>query len=157
MLDDFLKSRSTSRQGQTSVIFFSLFVIANRIETDFGNTLSDFSLKQLMVLILLEINGPMSYTDLGKMMGSSRQNIKNLCAGLKKKSYVSIGVDDLDKRAAKVQTSQKTKDHFNHANDLYDLKIEELFSELTDKDVENLFEYSEKLFLGLEKMEKVNE
>ncbi|AXY26309.1 MarR family transcriptional regulator [Suicoccus acidiformans] len=157
ILDQFIKSRSHSRIGQSSIIFFSLFNISNRIATDIDNSLSDLTLKQLLLLIAVEIIQGGSYTELGNIMGSSRQNIKNLAIALEKKGYVSIIPDPNDSRAFKVISTERTKDHFEEMDLLYSKKLVELFSAFSDDEVAQLFALFDKFFQGVEVMERSNE
>lgn len=64
---------------------FSLFfVMTNRIETIYNGGMEELTLKQLMLLILVSISEGETFTRYGKIMGSSRQNIKTLAKALEK-------------------------------------------------------------------------
>lgn len=155
-LDDFIQERSKTRQGQASILFFSLFVLSNRIATDVDKSLENLTLKQMLLLILIEIIGGGSYTELGQIMGSSRQNIKKLAVALEKKGFVQMTVDPKNAKASLVKSTGKSQEHFQELDNFYDCKLTQLFSAFTDEEVAYLFNLLAKAFQGLEEMEKSN-
>lgn len=156
-LNAFIKSRSQHRMGQASIVFFSLFVLTNRIATDMDKSLVDISFKQLMLLILIEINEGGTFTELGAMMGSSRQNIKNLALLLQEKGYVTIEADPQDRRASRVVSTGKTQGHFQSQNQIYNQKLSDLFADFSDEEVNTIFRFMKKIFAGVERMEESHE
>ena len=156
-IQDFLDQRGQYRQGQASIIFYSLFVITNRIQTGFDKVVEDITFKQFMLLILIEILGSGSYSDFASVMGSSRQNVKNLAVALEKKGYVKIEQNKEDRRASLVRSTDKVKKHFDTMNMLYEDRMEELFADFTDQEIGGLFTMMGKFFAGIERMEEEDE
>ena len=67
---------------------------------------------------LLTVRGELSGTvkELAEVMGSSHQNVKQILLKLEKKGFVSITVDEKDKRKQRVGLTQKCRE-FCEAND----------------------------------------
>lgn len=83
-IKDYIVQKGETTDGKKSVLFFSLLVIANLIETNYNAGMEELTLKQLMLLILVAVSEGETFTKYGKIMGSSRQNIKTLAKALEK-------------------------------------------------------------------------
>ncbi|MGB4613444.1 MAG: hypothetical protein WBH68_03920, partial [Erysipelotrichaceae bacterium] len=55
-LEEYISEKGETTDGKKSVVFFSLFVITNLIETIYNAGIKDLTLKQLMLLILVSIS-----------------------------------------------------------------------------------------------------
>lgn len=156
-IEDYIEQRGKTTAGKKSVLFFSLFVITNRIETIYNAGMEDLTLKQLMLLILVSISEGKTFTSYGKIMGSSRQNIKTLAKALEKKSYVSIRQSENDRRACGIFLTAKTAKHFQDMDTYYAKQIFYLFSEFTTKEIDLMFTIFPKFLAGIQRMEKDDE
>ncbi len=153
-IKDYIVQKGETTDGKKSVLFFSLLVIANLIETNYNAGMEELTLKQLMLLILVAVSEGETFTKYGKIMGSSRQNIKTLAKALEKKSYVSIRQDENDRRACGIFLTDKTAKHFKDTDDYYTRQILYLFSEFTADEIDLMFSFIPKLLAGIERMEK---
>lgn len=151
-IEEYILQRGRTPEGKRSVLFFSLFVISNRIETVYNAGMEELTLKQLMLLILVSISEGGTFTRYGEIMGSSRQNIKTLARALERKSFVSIRQDESDRRACGIFLTAKTAEHFSRSDAYYDSQIRHLFSELTAEEIDLLFSCMPKFFTGLQRM-----
>ncbi len=156
-LEDYISQKGETTDGKKSVVFFSLLVMANLIETVYNSGKEELTLKQLMLLILVAVSEGETFTEYGKMMGSSRQNIKTLASALEKKSYVAIRQDEDDRRAFGIFLADKAARHFKDTDDYYTRQILHLFSEFTADEIDLMFSFIPKLLTGIERMEKKNE
>lgn len=154
-IEDYIEQKVKTTEGKKSVLFFALFVITNRIETIYNAGREELTLKQLMLLILVSISEGGTFTGYGRMMGSSRQNIKTLAKALEKKSYVSIRQDENDRRACGIYLTAKTAKHFKDTDDYYTKQILHLFSEFTTDEIDLMFAFMPKLFAGIQSMENL--
>lgn len=60
-----------------------LFILTNKLQTLFDSRIPDVTLKQFMLLSLLhQADEPQTLTQLGDLLGCSRQNVKKLAQGL---------------------------------------------------------------------------
>ena len=152
-IEDYVQQRGKTTDGKKSVLFFSLFVITNRIETIYNAGMGGLTLKQLMLLILVSISEGETFTRYGEIMGSSRQNIKTLARALEKKSYVSIRQDKNDRRACGIFLTAKTIKHFKDTDDYYTKQILSLFSEFTTDEIGSMYTCIPKFFAGIQRMD----
>ncbi|HHT25155.1 MAG TPA: hypothetical protein GXZ76_06535 [Clostridiaceae bacterium] len=156
-IEDYIQQKGETTDGKKSVLFYSLFVMTNRIETIYNAGMEDLTLKQLMLLILVAISEGKTFTRYGQIMGSSRQNIKTLAIALEKKSYVSIRQDENDRRAFGIFLTAKTAKHFKDTDRYYTKQIINLFSEFTADEIDLMITFMSKLLAGIQKMEENDE
>lgn len=153
-IEDYISQRGKATEGKKSILFFSFFVITNRIETIYNAGIKDITLKQLMLLILVTISEGETFTRYGEIMGSSRQNIKTLAKALEKKSYISIKQNETDRRAYGLFLTPKAEKHFKETDNYYTAQMFNLFSEFTEEEINLFFSFMPKLFAGVQKMEE---
>lgn len=156
-IEDYIKQKGETTDGKKSVLFYSLFVMTNRIETIYNAGINDLTLKQLMLLILVAISEGETFTRYGKIMGSSRQNIKTLAQALEKKSYVSIKENEDDRRACGIFLTAKATKHFKDTDDYYTDQIYNLFSEFSAEEIDLMFTFIPKLLTGIQRMDEKND
>ena len=90
-LQELIQRFSKTREQQEKAIFSTLFILGNRLQTIFDERIPDITLKQFMLLSLIrQADTQMTFTQLGSMMGCSRQNVKKLAAVLERNGYVTI-------------------------------------------------------------------
>lgn len=154
-LDDLTAKFSSSTENQRKAIFSTLFIAANKLQTLFDNRIPEVSLKQFMLLsIVRQSEEPLTFTQLGELLGCSRQNIKKLAAVLAKKGFVVIQQSPHDPRAMWIRPTEKVNAFF--ANDFakYQEELKYLFEVYTDKEIETLFLLLTKLYSGIENLNK---
>lgn len=77
-LDDLVTRFSGTTEKQQKAIFSTLFIAGNKLQTLFDNHIPEISLKQFMLLsIVRQSNEQLTFTQLGNLLGCSRQNIKS--------------------------------------------------------------------------------
>lgn len=154
-LDELTKKFSNSTENQRKAIFSTLFIAGNKLQTLFDNHIPKVSLKQFMLLsIVRQSKEQMTFTQLGDLLGCSRQNIKKLADVLMKKGFVTIQQSPHDIRAMCICPTEKVNDFYT--NDFYEYqeKLKYLFEVYTDKEIETLFILLSKLYTGIEHLEK---
>lgn len=89
--DDLLTKFSSTTDCQRKAIFSTLFIAGNKLQTLFDKHIPEVSLKQFMLLsIVRQSNEQLTFTQLGNLLGCSRQNVKKLAEVLmKKKIYLN--------------------------------------------------------------------
>lgn len=88
-LDNLTKRFSSSTENQRKAIFSTLFIAGNKLQTLFDNHIPEVSLKQFMLLsIIRQSKEQLTFTQLGNLLGCSRQNIKKLADVLMKKGLL---------------------------------------------------------------------
>lgn len=146
---------SSSTENQRKAIFSTLFIAGNKLQTLFDNRIPEISLKQFMLLsIVRQSKEQLTFTQLGNLLGCSRQNIKKLADALRKKGFIIIKQSPHDTRAMCICPTAKVNDYFVNEFFEYQQELNYLFEVYTDKEVETLFILLSKLYAGIENMEK---
>ncbi len=154
-LNDLIVSFSSTTNNQRKAIFSTLFIAGNKLQTLFDNHIPEVSLKQFMLLsIVRQAEEPLTFTQLGNMLGCSRQNIKKLADVLMKKGFITIRQSPLDPRAMCIYPTGKANDYFQNDFSEYQEELKYLFEVYTDNEIETLFILLSRLYAGIENMEK---
>lgn len=131
-----------------------MFIAGNKLQTLFDKHIPQLSLKQFMLLsIVRQAKEQMTFTQLGEMLGCSRQNIKKLAEALVKKGFVSIEQSPQDTRAMCIWPTEKTEDYFQNEFSRYQEELKYLFEVYTAGEIETLFRLLSKLYAGIENLE----
>ena len=150
-LDDLTARFSGSTESQEKAIFSTLFIAGNKLQTIFDSRIPEVSLKQFMLLsIIRQSKEQLTFTQLGNLLGCSRQNIKKLADVLMKKGFITIQQSPHDIRAMCICPTEKVSEYF--ANDFleYQKELKYLFEVYTDEEIETLFILLSKLYAGIE-------
>ena len=154
-LDDLVTRFSDTTENQQKAIFSTLFIAGNKLQTLFDKHIPKISLKQFMLLsIVRQSKEPLTFTQLGNLLGCSRQNIKKLADVLMKKGFITIEQSPLDTRAMCICPTEKVNDYFQDDFSEYQEELKYLFEIYTEKEVETLFVLLSKLYTGIENLEK---
>lgn len=139
-LEDLNKKFSSSTEDQRKAIFSTLFIAGNKLQTLFDNHIPEVSLKQFMLLsVVRQSKEQLTFTQLGNLLGCSRQNIKKLADVLTKKGFITIQQSPLDTRALCICPTEKVDDFFAKDFSKYQEELKYLFEVYTDKEIETLF------------------
>ena len=154
-LEDLVTRFSNTTENQRKAIFSTLFIAGNKLQTLFDKNIPEVSLKQFMLLsIVRQAKEPMTFTQLGSLLGCSRQNIRKLADVLVKKGFITIGQSPSDTRAMCICPTEKVNDYFQNDFSKYQDELKYLFEVYTDKEIETLFMLLSKLYTGIENLEK---
>lgn len=154
-IDDLTSRFSDSTENQRKAIFSTLFIAGNRLQTLFDNNIPEVSLKQFMLLsIVRQSKEQLTFTQLGDLLGCSRQNIKKLANVLMKKGFITIQQSPNDTRAMCICPTEKVNRYFANDFSKYQEDLKYLFEVYTDKEIETLFILLSKLYAGIENLEK---
>ncbi len=160
MFKDLMRRFSDTTENQRKAIFNNLFIAGNKLQTIFDNNIPQVSLKQFMLLsIVRQSKEPLTFTQLGNILGCSRQNIKKLAEILEKKGFIIIQQSPHDTRAMCISPTEKVNDYFENDFLKYQEELKYLFEVYTDEEIETFFILLSKLYAGIENLEKkiVNE
>lgn len=155
ILNDLIVSFSSTTENQRKAIFSTIFIAGNKLQTLFDNHIPEVSLKQFMLLsIVRHSEEPLTFTQLGNMLGCSRQNIKKLADVLMRKGFITIRQSPHDTRAMCICPTEKANDYFQNDFSEYQEELKYLFEVYTDREIETLFILLSRLYAGIENMEK---
>lgn len=154
-LSDLIEKFRHTRDGQGRAIFSTIFIAGNRLQTSFDRADGQVTMKQFMLLTMLRQSGEdMTFTQLGELLGCSRQNIKKLAASLEKKGLVTISRNPRDGRACVISPTEKLAAYFRQTAQIHTEKLRDLFSVYSDGEMEQLFRLLMKLYNGLDRLEQ---
>lgn len=154
-LDDLILRFSDTAENQKKAVFSTLFIAGNKLQTLFDSHIPELSLKQFMLLSLVrQSEEPLTFTQLGNLLGCSRQNIKKLAAILMRKGFITIQQSPLDMRAMCIRATAKVNDYFQNDFSKYQDELRYLFEVYTDRELETLFQLLSKLYAGIENLER---
>lgn len=154
-LDDLITRFSDTTENQRKAIFSTLFIAGNKLQTLFDNHIPEISLKQFMLLsIVRQSKEQLTFTQLGNLLGCSRQNIKKLADVLMKKGFITIHQSPKDTRAMCICPTEKVNNYFQNDFLQYQEELKYLFEVYTEKEIETLFILLSKLYTGIEHLEK---
>ena len=150
-IDDLTSRFSDSTENQRKAIFSTLFIAGNRLQTLFDNNIPEVSLKQFMLLsIVRQSKEQLTFTQLGDLLGCSRQNIKKLANVLMKKGFITIQQSPNDTRAMCICPTEKVNRYFANDFSKYQEDLKYLFEVYTDKEIGTLFILLSKLYAGID-------
>lgn len=156
-INDLTLQFSDSRPHQIKAIFASLFILQNRLQTAFDQGNPEITLKQFMLLIIIrqaaERNEFPTFTQAGKLLGCSRQNIKKLAVLLEKKGWVQISTNAQDVRASTILPTEAAKQFFAGVAAEHEQMLNLLFSSYTNEQIHLFFEMLTMLYPAIDKLE----
>ena len=107
-LNDLIAKFSDTTENQRKAIFSTLFIAGNKLQTLFDSRIPEVSLKQFMLLsIVRQSKEQLTFTQLGNLLGCSRQNVKKLADVLAKKGFITIQQSPHDTRAMCICPTEK--------------------------------------------------
>lgn len=146
---------SQDTRHQQKAIFSSLFILGNRLQTLFDSHIPELSLKQFMLLtIARQWDSVLTFTQLGELLGCSRQNIKKLAEALERKGFVTIQQSPRDTRAMCVVPTERTGDYFTRVFPIHEQELSLLFNGYSPEEVAELFRLLTKLYNGIDRLER---
>lgn len=105
-LKEVIRSDNVNFTGIESSYFLLglLSAFENRFQAMADSTMKEISWKQFFVIICINLckKAP-TVKELAEIMGSSHQNVKQILLKLEKKGFVSISVDEQDKRKQRIE------------------------------------------------------
>lgn len=108
----------------------------------------------MLLSIVRQFKEPLTFTQLGNILGCSRQNIKKLAEILEKKGFVIIQKSPYDTRAMCICPTDNVNDFFDKDFLKYQEELQYLFEVYTDEEIEMLFILLSKMYAGIENLEK---
>lgn len=127
-----------NRTLKEEYIFGSILLLSNKLQIWGDGILSDITLKQWFLLLLISKMDDKEPTvkEISDFTGTSRQNVKKMLSVLENKEYVAITKSDIDARALKVELTNKTYEYFSGFEKTGNEAIHTLFTNSTDQELE---------------------
>lgn len=145
---------SATAADREKAMFTTLFIAANRLQTLFDRRIPALSLKQFLLLALARQAGPeATFTQLGTMLGCSRQNIQKLAAALERKGFAVVEAQPGDARAQCLRPTDRAEAYFAREFAPYAAQLHTLFSVYTEAEAQALFGLLTRLYDGIAALE----
>jgi DNA-binding MarR family transcriptional regulator len=139
-------------------IFGSLFLIANKLQVIGDQYMGQdgITTKQWFLTAMISQFGdnPPTLSEVADLMGTSRQNVKQLALKLEEKDFLKIEKDEQDARALRLKLTEKSKEFWEEREDKDSEFIKDLFEDFSQEEVEVISRGFNKLFEKIEKMGK---
>ena len=123
-------------------VFGSLFLLANRLQVVGDQYLAkdDMTTKQwfLSVVISQFRDHAPTLSEVAELMGSSRQNVKQLALKLAEKEFLTIEKDAKDARALRLVLTEKSQHFWDGRQEQDDRFIRELFRDIGGEEMDAL-------------------
>lgn len=137
-------------------IFSSIFVLQNRMQTAGEKLQTEISMKQWLLLAMTECcQKPRTLTNIGNLMGCSRQNVKKLALALEKKGFVHLQLSNSN--SVLVELTEEVQRYTKEIGERQMKALSLLFSDFSEEEIEQLFFLYSKLYTGLERVENYAE
>lgn len=138
------------------VIFSSIFVLQNRMQTAGEKIQTRISMKQWLLLSMTQCcPEPKTLTNVGKLMGCSRQNIKKLVLTLERKGFVRLLSGS--NNSVCIELTEEVNKYAEEIGERNAKVLKLLFADFTEKEIEQLFTLYGKLYSGIERVESYAE
>ena len=130
-------------------VFGSILLLSNKMQIWGDKILSDLTLKQWFLLVLIskmENKNP-TIKEISEFSGTTRQNVKKMLEQLHNKKYIKIQSSKTDSRALNVSLLKKTFDYFKENERKGTEAANQMFSEVTDEEMSVTRQTFDKLHL----------
>lgn len=137
---------------KAQAIFASVFVIQNRLQTACEKVQQQITMRQWLLLAMAEIcEEPKTLTNIGRLMGCSRQNVKKLAAALEKKNFVRLlsGANN----STLVEITPTAEEYLLAMAERQNDVLKALFSPFEGAEIDALFMLQNKLLDGVQAVE----
>lgn len=143
-------------QHRMQALFSSIFVLQNRMQTAGEKLQTEISMKQWLLLAMTGCcPAPRTLTNIGNLMGCSRQNVKKLALALEKKGFVHLRLSS--NNSVLVEPTEKVQRYAEEIGERHRKALSLLFSDFSEEEIEQLFFLYSKLYTGLERVESYAE
>ena len=139
--------------SKRQAIFASIFVIQNRLQTACEKVQQEITMRQWLLLAMAEIcDKPKTLSNIGRLMGCSRQNVKNLAAALEKKNFVRL-VESTN-NSTLIEITEIAKKYLLAMTEKQNDVLNSLFAPFNKMEINALFDLQNKLLDGVKTVEK---
>lgn len=137
-IEDVTRNENISMEGIPSSYYLIglLSAFENRFQAMADKQMGVISWKQFFLIICINMcrENP-TIKELAEIVGSSHQNVKQLLLKLENKGFVSIYVDEEDKRKQRICLTESCLEFCNRNDDMSMLVMNKMFDGISEKDL----------------------
>ena len=149
---------SGNKDLMEKLIFASIFIHQNKMQTACDKLDSEITMKQwLLLAVVSTFEEPLSLSEIGEIMGCSRQNVKKLANSLEKKGFIKCIQKESDNRATCILLDEKMNEYISKVGDVQENVLKLLFEDFSAEEIKQYFHLVSKLYTGIEKVENYAE
>lgn len=109
----------------------------NRFQAIADSTMKEISWKQFFAVICINLcKDKPTVKELAEIMGSSHQNVKQILLKLEKKGFVSISIDENDKRKQRIELTDYCRDFCEKNNEMTMGVMEKMFAGVPEEQLQ---------------------
>ena len=139
-------------QHRLQGIFSSIFILQNRMQTAGEKIQTNISMKQWLLLVMVEsCPETPTLTNLGNLMGCSRQNVKKLASALEKQGFVIFSQGESNSLCVKI--TDKAIAYEKEMEERNSQTLQLLFADFNDEEIKEFYRLYSKLYTGIERVE----
>jgi DNA-binding MarR family transcriptional regulator len=133
--------------AKQSFIFGNLFALSNKLQIIGDRILGEFTTKQWFLAAVITQLGdsPPTLSEVAEVIGSSRQNVKQIALKLVEKGFLRIEKDERDNRVLRLMLTEKCHSYWEHRQVEDNRFITELFADLSTEEVDTMYQTINKL------------
>ncbi len=149
---------SENRNSMERLIFSSIFIHQNKMQTACDKLDSEITMKQwLLLAVVSTFEKPLTLSEIGEIMGCSRQNVKKLANSLEKKGFIKSIPKEFDNRATCILLDKKMNEYILRVGEMQDNVLKILFEDFSEEEIRQYFYLVSKMYSSIEKVEKYTE
>jgi MarR family transcriptional regulator, transcriptional regulator for hemolysin len=138
-------------------IFGSIFIIANKLQVigDQYMTRVGMTTKQWLLTAVISQFGEShpKLSDVADLIGSSRQNVKQLALKLEEKGFLNIEHDNQDARILRLKLTKKSHEFWEKREHADNQFIKDLFEDFSSEEIDMISKGFNKMFEKIGKAE----
>lgn len=137
-------------------LFGLFFAFHNRLQATGDTFYEEITCKQFFLLACMKVfqeDAP-TMNDLSKVMGCSRQNVKQIVASLEKKGFLELRTSEIDKRKQQIYLTEKSLEMADKYRTKETEFIEWMFRGVTEEEVDEAYRIISKIEENLKNMEQ---
>lgn len=138
-IKDVIRSDKVNFTGIESSYFFLglLSAFENRFQAIADNTMKEISWKQFFSVICINLcKTPPTVKELAEIMGSSHQNVKQILLKLEKKGFVTLTVDENDKRKQRIELTDYCREFCEKNDEMSMALMKKMFEGVSEEQLQ---------------------
>ena len=135
-IKDIIRSDKVDFTGIESSYFLLglLSAFDNRFQAVADSTMKEVSWKQFFAIICINLcKDKPTVKELAEIMGSSHQNVKQILLKLEKKGFVSITIDENDKRKQRIELTEYCSDFCKKNDEMTMCIMKKMFTGVSEE------------------------
>lgn len=138
-IKDVIRSDKVNFTGIESSYFLLglLSAFENRFQAIADNTMKEISWKQFFAVICINLcKTPPTVKELAEIMGSSHQNVKQILLKLEKKGFVTLTVDENDKRKQRIELTDYCREFCEKNDEMSMALMKKMFEGVSEEQLQ---------------------